>query len=122
MRPIARQPIHRAQRLDWLNWHVLHAVPVGTNGADIDHLLIGPGGVFTINTKLHPGKKIWVGEHQIRVDGHPVPYLRNARHETARASRLLSAVVEPSVEARPTLVLLTGSTLPRVSPGNPQPT
>lgn len=103
------------ERLEKYGWHVLHAVPVGTNGADIDHLLIGPGGVFTINTKLHPGKKIWVGERQIRVGGHPVPYLRNARREAARASRLLSAVVEPSVEARPTLVLLTRTLLPRVT-------
>lgn len=103
------------ERLDKYGWHVLHGVPVGTHGADIDHVLIGPGGVFTINTKLHPRKKIWVGEQQIRVDGRPVPYLRNARYEATRASRLLSAAVEISVEARPTLVLLTRTMLPRVT-------
>jgi hypothetical protein len=48
-------------RLDKLvehGWHVLHAVPIGSKGSDIDHLLIGPGGVWTVNTKNHPGKRI----------------------------------------------------------------
>jgi hypothetical protein len=41
----------------WHVLHVLHAVPVGTNGGDIDHVVIGPPGVFTLNTKNHPRKK-----------------------------------------------------------------
>jgi hypothetical protein len=32
-------------------WRCRHSIPVGSNGADIDHLVIGPGGVFTLNTK-----------------------------------------------------------------------
>src|SRR6187402_2325790 len=32
-------------------WTVLHSVPVGSGKTDIDHVAIGPGGVFTINTK-----------------------------------------------------------------------
>lgn len=31
-------------------WQSLHSVPVGTQGSDIDHVVLGPGGVFTINT------------------------------------------------------------------------
>ncbi len=42
-------------------WRVLHAIPVGERGSDIDHLAIGPAGVFTINAKYHAGAKIWVG-------------------------------------------------------------
>lgn len=34
-------------------WRVLHSVPVGTGRGDIDHVLIGPPGVVTINTKHH---------------------------------------------------------------------
>jgi hypothetical protein len=29
-------------------WRYLHSVPVGSRGADIDHVLVGPAGVFTI--------------------------------------------------------------------------
>jgi len=73
-------------------WRVLHAIPVGERGSDIDHLAIGPGGVFTINAKHHPGAKIWVGGDTFLVNGTRVPYVRNARHEARRAGRLLSAV------------------------------
>jgi len=55
---------------------VLHAVPIGGRGSDIDHVLIGPGGVFVLNTKTHPGGKIWAGRNAIRVNGFAVPYLR----------------------------------------------
>ncbi|MFJ9084692.1 nuclease-related domain-containing protein [Streptomyces sp. NPDC102384] len=30
------------------------------SGGDIDHLLIGQGGVFTINAKNHEGKSVWI--------------------------------------------------------------
>jgi hypothetical protein len=36
-----------------LGRHVLHAVPVGDRGSDIDHVVIGHGGVYTVNTKTH---------------------------------------------------------------------
>jgi hypothetical protein len=72
-------------------WHILHAVPVGERGSDIDHVVIGPGGVFTINAKHHPGAKIWVGGDTFMVNGHRQPYIRNSRHEAKRAARLLSS-------------------------------
>lgn len=38
-------------------WWVLHSIPVGTGSSDIDHLVGGPPGVFSINTKHHrPGR------------------------------------------------------------------
>ncbi len=105
-------------RLDKLvkhGWRVLHAVPVGDRGSDIDHVLIGPGGVYTINTKNHPGKAIWVSPTQIRVDGHGVEYLRNSRFEADRTRKLLTDAMgwEPPVKAA--LVLLTGTLLPDVT-------
>lgn len=71
-------------------WRSLHAIPVGTRGSDIDHVVIGPGGVFTVNAKHHPGKKIWVGGNTFLVDGFQQPYVRNARFEAARAADLLA--------------------------------
>ena len=74
-------------------WRFLHSIPVGTRGSDIDHLAIGPGGVFTINAKHHPDAKIWVGGNTLMVNGQRTTYIRNARHEAERAARLLSASV-----------------------------
>jgi hypothetical protein len=72
-------------------WRFIHAIPVGSRGADIDHLIIGPGGVFTANAKHHPGAKIWVGGNTFMVNGTKQHYIRNARHEAERASEILSA-------------------------------
>lgn len=72
-------------------WRVLHAVRVGINGSDIDHVVMGPGGVFTLNTKHHPRASVWVGGDTFLVNGHRCSYVRNSRHEAARASRLLTA-------------------------------
>jgi len=105
----------RLEKLAEYGWHVLHSVPVGQRGSDIDHLLIGPGGVFTINTKNHPGKSIWVAPNQIRVDGHVQPYLRNSQFEAQRAARLLSEALEWPVQVRAALVLLTGTLIPDVT-------
>ncbi|MCU1368563.1 MAG: hypothetical protein JWL72_4657 [Ilumatobacteraceae bacterium] len=87
-------------------WRVLHAVEVGDHGSDIDHVVIGPPGVFTLNTKCHPGGRVWVGEHAVRVNGHPSRYLRNSRFEAERASRLLSRSCGFTVPVRAAIVFV----------------
>jgi hypothetical protein len=72
-------------------WRVLHSVPVGERGSDIDHVVIGPGGVFTLNSKHHPDARIWVAGNTFVVNGARQPYIRNSRHEAQRAARLLTA-------------------------------
>lgn len=72
------------------SWTLLHDVPVGERGANIDHVLIGPPGVFTVNSKWHEGKSVWVGGNTVKIGGYAQPYVPKARHEAQRASRLLS--------------------------------
>lgn len=80
-----------AARLDRLGpgWSVLHSVPIGTRGSDIDHIVAGPAGVFTINTKFHEGANIWVGSRRLLINGQKTDHLRNTRYEAQRVSRLL---------------------------------
>jgi len=92
-------------RLDH-QWRVLHAVPVGSGGADIDHVVIGPGGVFTINTKNHTGKKIWAGGDGFLVNGQRLAHIRNSLFEAERASRLLSKVTGFPVAVTPLIVIV----------------
>lgn len=87
-------------------WRYVHSVPVGSRGSDIDHVLVGPGGVFTINTKAHRDANIWVGGNTLLVNGHKQPYIRNSRHEAARASRLLSTATGIPVTIRGVIVLV----------------
>jgi hypothetical protein len=88
------------------HWRVLHAVEVGDRGSDIDHVVIGPAGVFTLNTKRHPGGKAWVAERAVRVNNQPTDYLRNSRHEGSRASRLLTAAHGSRIDVRPVIVFV----------------
>lgn len=105
----------RLNKLRDRGWHVLHSIPVGDRGSDIDHVLIGPGGVFTINSKNHPGGRIWVAKYQMRVNGTVVPYLRNARYEAERTSKLLSKAAGMDVPVRSCVVVLTGTIVPEVT-------
>ncbi len=79
----------KLNRLTRHGFLALHSLPVGARGCDIDHPLIGPGGVFTINTKSHPGANVWVRHDTVKVNGHNQPYVRNSRHEVRRVQRLL---------------------------------
>lgn len=87
-------------------WTVLHAVPVGAGASDIDHVLIGPAGVFTLNTKNHSGQTVWVGERAVLVAGQKQHHLSHARHEAARAAKRLSAAVGEPVQVTAVLVLV----------------
>jgi hypothetical protein len=105
----------RLEKLTDRGWRVLHSVPVGKRHSDIDHILIGPGGVYTINTKNHPGKSVWVGRNTIMVGGHKTAYLRNSRFEAERAARLLAGPFGSAVPVRAVLVILTGTLIPDIT-------
>jgi hypothetical protein len=86
-------------------WFVFHDVPVGHRGANIDHLVIGPGGVFTVNTKYLFGE-IVVYQRSITHEGSRTDYLSKASAEARRAASLLSAAIGRTVEARGVLAIL----------------
>ena len=105
----------KLEKLTKGGWYVLHSIPVGKRGSDIDHVVIGPAGVFTINTKKHPGKKVWVSKNAVLVDGHRTDYLRNSRFEGERATKLLTAAVGFPVFVKPVLIFTTGTLGPDVT-------
>jgi nuclease-like protein len=84
-------------------WRVLHAVPVGRAGADIDHVVIAPFGVVTVNTKTTK-TRVWVGEYGMTVGGKSVDYLRKSRAEARRAERLLGRATRIEVPTRAVIV------------------
>lgn len=87
------------------DWTVLHSVPVGKSGTDIDHILIGPAGVFTLNTKAVRGH-VWVGRSRILVNGRREDYIVKSEREARRVHRLLTAATGWSVFVRPALVFV----------------
>lgn len=96
----------RLEKLTSEGWRVLHAVPVGKNAADIDHLLIGPAGVFCINTKNHSHANVWVSSKVIMVNGKKTDHLRNSRFEAKRVSTILTTATGWRIDAQPLLAIM----------------
>lgn len=101
-------------------WRVLHGVPVDGEGSAIDHLLIGPGGVFSIDTKARAGAQIWVGSRVIKVNGDEKEYLWIARHQARHATKVLRFATGLPVEVKPTLIFVGGPEASLVRAGRPR--
>lgn len=84
------------------SWWVFHAVPRGSTGTDIDHLVIGVGGVYTVNTKNVTGS-VWVAERALLVDGQRTSYLPAAAHEARDTARRISKRIGTVIDIRPIL-------------------
>ncbi|GAA4065234.1 hypothetical protein GCM10023065_16250 [Microbacterium laevaniformans] len=97
-----------AERLAKLgpDWTVLHSVPIGERGSDIDHVVLGPAGVFTLNTKFHEDARIWVGSTRILVNGQKTDHLRNSRYEAQRVAKKLTAMAGEPITVHPAIVLV----------------
>lgn len=100
----------RLAKLERDGWKVLSSV-MKRSGADIDHVLIGPPGVFTVNTKHHRGARIWVGEQVVKVNGRQEKYLPKSRHEAESAARTLSRVTGLAVTVTPVLAFVGAGSL-----------
>lgn len=87
-------------------WVVMHGVPIGRRGSDIDHVVVGKAGVFTVNTKNHSGQKVWVSEHSVLVAGVRSDHVRNSEHEARRTARLLAGVLGWPVQVCPVIAVL----------------
>jgi hypothetical protein len=93
------------ERLTFRGWWVLHSIPLPRE-VDIDHLLIGPGGVFCVNTKYPRGERIWVGDDSVKIGALSYPYVRKCRAEARRASLALTRACGFVVEVSPVLAFM----------------
>lgn len=87
-------------------WRTLHAIVRSESGTDVDHLVIGPAGVFTINSKYHRGKRVWVRGSTVKVNGHNQTYVRDMRSEVTIVARLLSSAVGRPVPVRGVVAII----------------
>uniref|UniRef100_A0AAU3GQW7 NERD domain-containing protein n=1 Tax=Streptomyces sp. NBC_01401 TaxID=2903854 RepID=A0AAU3GQW7_9ACTN len=97
------------KRLTRHGWRVLHSVPL-PDGTEIGHLLIGPGGVFTVSTEYRPGTSARIADDTLRIDdGTPQPYALDGRPEARRARAALEAYCAFDVPVQ-TVLVFTGVT------------
>jgi Nuclease-related domain len=90
-------------------WAVLHDLAVPRSQANIDHLVIGPGGVFVIDSKqyrgrlrLDPSGRLWHGRYPL------APALRAVSFEADQAALV---VTDPDVVVVP-IVAVHGAQVP----------
>jgi hypothetical protein len=95
--------------LERQGWVVLHDLAVLGSQANIDHLVIGPGGVFVIDSKHYRGRvqldgfgRLWHGRYPL------APTLRAVSFEADQAARVLT---DPDVVVVP-IVAVHGSQVP----------
>jgi hypothetical protein len=95
------------------SWHVIHSVTLSETGTDLDHLVIGPAGVFCLNTKSHPDAKVWVAGDTFLVNGHRPEhnYVRASRSEGRKVSRVLTAACGFDVAVQPVVVVVNAAGL-----------
>ncbi len=88
------------------DWTVLHAVPLSSSMSEVDHLAIGPGGIYAITTRNLSGQRVHVLGGTLRVDGSPTDHIRIARDEAERTAASLGKALGEVVEVRPVIVII----------------
>ena len=104
-------------------WFVLHSpdlevIEVSVDDeteARVDHVVVGPGGVFLIHLEHRAGSKVWVTEHKLTIDGTDSDRLCEARDAARRASDRLTAECGFAVAVQVVLVLIDAATMQTLS-------
>jgi Nuclease-related domain len=95
------------RRLRRRGWHVFHDLQVPPSprsrrrsNANIDHLLVGPGGVFVVDSKNYQSRVYWVDETGWCNKGRSIePRLEATRYEARRVQQLLADLLgDPAAE------------------------
>ena len=96
-----------AARLEHLphTWKVLHDITLDEAEHNVDHLVIGPGGIFSLNAKNLTGS-VWVAERAVQVNGKRTDYIRKAEWEAKQVARCLGTAIGFAVDVRPVIVVI----------------
>jgi len=89
-------------------WIVLHAVPAGPGDADIDHIAIGPQGLFVINSKHHHNLRVLHSGDRMVINRKVYWEPRAAHSSAQRAAGLLSKATDADVSAVGVISLVCG--------------
>ncbi|HYY79912.1 MAG TPA: nuclease-related domain-containing protein [Actinomycetes bacterium] len=98
-----RRTARLLSQLERHGWVVLHDLAIPGSRANIDHLAIGPGGLFVIDSKqyrgrlqLDPSGRLWHGRYPL------APTLRAVEFEADQAAQILP---DPGVAVVPIMVV-----------------
>jgi hypothetical protein len=87
-------------------WDVLHAVPLGSGAFELDHVAIGPPGVFVVVVCNESGLDVIVDGHSMFIDGAQSDELRRATATSSVAADLLGVALGQKVDVRTLVVVV----------------
>ncbi|TFC28766.1 NERD domain-containing protein [Cryobacterium sp. TMT1-3] len=87
-------------------YSVYHSLPIRHTAFWVDHLVVGPGGIFSINSKTHWDRDLTGSQRSIPIGEHAMPYLRDARFESAQITALLAKAMPATSVVQPVIVLV----------------
>lgn len=99
-------------------WFALHSIEIGAieeHPCHLDHVVIGPGGVFTVHVDHQQAAKVWVSEHTVTINGRHSDLLRQARFGARRSGGLLSGACGFDVTVQSMLVLVGAANVQTLS-------
>ncbi|NLH70721.1 MAG: NERD domain-containing protein [Brooklawnia sp.] len=67
-------------------WGFLQSARLVDGGSELDHWVIGPGGIYLLNAKHLPGSRLRVVGDRFTVDGQEQPYVSEIRGEARRSA------------------------------------
>jgi hypothetical protein len=85
-------------------WDVLHDLPLGASV--LDHLVIGPAGVFTVRTANFGAEEVIIDGQSLVVSGELHGDIQRAAADAEEAAQILSAAAGEPVRVRPLLVIV----------------
>jgi hypothetical protein len=104
-----RRTARLLEALERQGWAVLHDLAIPGSRANLDHLVIGPGGVFVIDSKQYRGRLQLDGSGRLWHGRYPLaPTLRAVSFEADQAALVLT---DPDVVVVP-IVAVHGAQVP----------
>jgi hypothetical protein len=87
-------------------YSVHHSLPIRNTAFWVDHLVVGPGGIFALSSKTRWDRDLTGSVRTIPIGNHTMPYLRDARFESAQITALLAAALPATAAVQPMIVLV----------------
>ncbi|TFD50290.1 hypothetical protein E3T55_10345 [Cryobacterium frigoriphilum] len=101
---VSQAPIVPTVPEDWAVFQPLSAT---------SHLVVGPGGIFTISVHRLAGDWAWVDKRTLLIAGRRTAHLRDAELDAARVTELLRARIALRAPVRPVVTLIGARLLGR---------
>jgi hypothetical protein len=103
-----RRTRNQLAKLERAGYHALHCARIPDSDDQIDHLVVGPAGVFAIDSeawdkrlvvRTRNARQLWHGPYSMK------DRLEHARWESEQAAEMLSGVVGSPVSVRPAMAV-----------------